>query len=92
MGGRRFWQHLFVLATRKFILPSYPAWVSPPVAFDLRRKPIYGYRAMVYAVFATGLLGFFVSHHMFMSGPSPMSALVFNADADDRCALSRQDL
>jgi len=43
------------------------------------RKPIFGYRAMVFAIFAIGMLGFFVwGHHMFMSGMSPYSAIAFS--------------
>src|SRR5205807_4931928 len=43
------------------------------------RKPIFGYRAMVFAIFAIGMLGFFVcGHHMFISGMSPYSAVAFS--------------
>jgi len=43
------------------------------------RKPVFGYRAMVFAIFAIGLLGFFVwGHHMFISGMSPYSAKAFS--------------
>ncbi len=43
------------------------------------RKPVFGYRAMVFAIFAIGMLGFFVwGHHMFMSGMSPYSAIAFS--------------
>ena len=43
------------------------------------RKPIFGYRAMVYALFAISLLGLMVwGHHMFVSGMSPYSGFAFS--------------
>lgn len=38
------------------------------------RKPIFGYRAVVVAIFGIGFLGLFLwGHHMFTSGMSPYS-------------------
>jgi cytochrome c oxidase subunit 1 len=80
-GSPILWQHLFWFFGHPevyiAILPGMG--VTSQLLSTFARKPIYGYRAMVYAVFAIGLLGFFVwGHHMFMSGLSPMSALVFS--------------
>jgi cytochrome c oxidase subunit 1 len=42
-------------------------------------RPVWGYRALVYAVAAISTLGFFVwGHHMFTSGISPFTALAFS--------------
>src|SRR5206468_11349714 len=43
------------------------------------RMPIFGYRAMVYAILAIGFLGVMVwGQHMFMSGMSPYTAFAFS--------------
>ena len=44
------------------------------------RKPIFGYRFVAYSSIAIALLGFLVwGHHMFTSGQSKLSAIIFNA-------------
>src|SRR5581483_1329176 len=53
--------------------------VASQLLSTFARKPIFGYRAMVYAIIGIGLLGFMVwGHHMFMSGMSPYSAFTFS--------------
>src|SRR3989442_10939495 len=59
------------------ILPGMGA--TSHILSTFARKPVFGYRAMVFALFAIGMLGFFVwGHHMFISGMSPYSAIAFS--------------
>ena len=68
------------LATRKSISQFCRAWARPRTSWPpFARKPVFGYRAMVFTIFAIGMLGFFVwGHHMFISGMSPYSAVTFS--------------
>jgi cytochrome c oxidase subunit 1 len=79
-GSPLLWQHLFWFFGHPevyiAILPGMG--VTSQILATFARKPIFGYKAMVYAMFAIGILGFMVwGHHMFMSGMSPYTALLF---------------
>ena len=80
-GSAILWQHLFWFFGHPevyiAILPGMG--LTSHVLSTFARKPVFGYRAMVYAIFAIGLLGFFVwGHHMFISGMNPFTAIVFS--------------
>jgi cytochrome c oxidase subunit I len=80
-GSPILWQHLFWFFGHPevyiAILPGMG--VTSQLLATFARKPVFGYRAMVYAIFAIGMLGFFVwGHHMFISGLSPYSAIAFS--------------
>jgi cytochrome c oxidase subunit I len=80
-GSPILWQHLFWFFGHPevyiAILPGMG--LTGHILSTFARKPVFGYRAMVVAIFAIGLLGFFVwGHHMFQSGMDPRTAVAFS--------------
>ncbi|MCK6480329.1 MAG: cbb3-type cytochrome c oxidase subunit I [Planctomycetes bacterium] len=74
------WQHLFWFyshpAVYIMILPAMG--ITSDILATFARKPIFGYRPMVYSMCAIAGLGFIVwAHHMFQSGMNPSLAMGF---------------
>jgi len=82
LGGEPLlWQHLFWY----FGHPEVYVIMLPGMAMALEifpvfcRKPIYGYRLIIYATIAAGILSFLVwAHHMYVSGMHPRLAMPFS--------------
>jgi cytochrome c oxidase subunit 1 len=75
------WQHLFWIFGHPevyiLILPSFG--IVSEVLPVFSRKPLFGYRFMVFSGVAIGFLGWGVwAHHMFASGLGPVSVAVFS--------------
>jgi len=74
------WQHLFWFyshpAVYIMILPAMG--ITSDVIAVFARKPVFGYRPMVYSICGIAGLGFIVwAHHMFQSGMNPYLAMGF---------------
>ena len=79
-GQPLLWQHLFWFyshpAVYIMILPAM-GMVSDIIAC-FARKPLFGYKPMVYSIAGIAGLGFIVwGHHMFVSGMNPVLGMTF---------------
>jgi cytochrome c oxidase subunit 1 len=82
LGGGQpvLFQHLFWFYSHPavYIMIVPPMGVVSDVLATNARKPIYGYKAMVYAIMGIIFLGFIVwGHHMFQSGMNPLLGTTF---------------
>ena len=79
-GSPILWQHLFwFLAHPEVYVLILPAiGIVAEVVANNTRKPLYGYKAMVYALFGLAFLSFIVwAHHMYMTGMGARVATFF---------------
>jgi cytochrome c oxidase subunit 1 len=81
-GNALLWQHLFwFLAHPEVYVLILPALgIVAEVIANNTRKPLWGYRLMVYSVFVLGFLSFIVwAHHMFLTGMGTTISAFFQA-------------
>jgi cytochrome c oxidase subunit 1 len=81
-GNALLWQHLFwFLAHPEVYVLILPAMgIVAEVVTNNTRKPLWGYRLMVYSVFVLGFLSFIVwAHHMFLTGMGTAISAFFQA-------------
>jgi cytochrome c oxidase subunit 1 len=79
-GEPLLWQHLFWFFGHPevYILILPAMGVASDVLSTFSRKPIFGYRAMVYSLMAICFLSWIVyGHHMFVSGMDPRVGIAF---------------
>jgi cytochrome c oxidase subunit 1 len=81
-GNALLWQHLFwFLAHPEVYVLVLPAMgIVAEIITNNTRKPLWGYRLMVYSVFVLGFLSFVVwAHHMFLTGMGTVVSAFFQA-------------
>ena len=85
-GNPLLWQHLFwFLAHPEVYVLILPAMgIIAEVIANNTRKPLWGYRSMVYSLIFLGFMSFIVwAHHMFMTGMGDGDGDVLPDDHDD---------
>jgi len=81
-GNALLWQHLFwFLGHPEVYVLILPAMgIIAEVIANNTRKPLWGYRLMVYSIFVLGFLSFIVwAHHMFLTGMGTAISAFFQA-------------
>jgi len=79
-GEPLLWQHLFWFFGHPevYILVLPAMGIASEILSTFSRKPIFGYRAMVFSMVALALLSWLVwGHHMFQSGMNPRLGTAF---------------
>jgi len=80
-GDPMLWQHLFwIFGHPEVYIMVLPAFgIVSEIIPVYSRKPIFGYRFMIFSGIAIGFMGWGVwAHHMFASGIGPMSVTAFS--------------
>jgi cytochrome c oxidase subunit I len=81
-GSALLWQHLFwFLAHPEVYVLVLPALgIIAEIIANNTRKPLWGYRLMVYSIFVLGFLSFVVwAHHMYLTGMATSISAFFQA-------------
>jgi len=81
-GSALLWQHLFwFLAHPEVYVLVLPAMgIVAEIIANNSRKPVFGYRLMVYSIFVLGFLSFTVwAHHMYLTGMGTTISAIFQA-------------
>jgi len=81
-GNALLWQHLFwFLGHPEVYVLILPAMgIVAEIVANNTRKPLWGYRLMVYSIFVLGFLSFIVwAHHMFLTGMGTAISAFFQA-------------